>query len=311
MQGHRAVLLRAFILDCERLFQLFEKFGGRQAVQVLHHAVVVDDAELVGREGHREEITILLTTRMARIIGAALLSHTRSGGRAVMSVGNIERRNARKNLRNAVVGLLVADHPQLVSEAVVGREIILRSVVFHHVGDNGVDLGIVGISEEHRFDIGFLVAHVDHAVLLLVGTRQFVLLDGARKVILEMAAHRKAVLRAAVHRLRIYIIVLFGVLAEPAFGLPFAEILNRFVVNGLRMLVGDRLEVDLGFDDVQQRTLRGLGFRLDGVEHIVRARSHLGSVLLRGTDCAERFDTYHIVIVLSKKGGRFRTRLLS
>ena len=132
-------------------------------------------------EGHGKEVAVLLTPRMVGIPALALLSHTRRGGRAVMAVGDVQRRNILENLRNTVVGLPVANHPQLMSEAVGGRKIVLRSVVFHHAGHDGVDLGVVGIGEEHRFDIGFLVADVDHAVLLLVGARQFVLLDRARK----------------------------------------------------------------------------------------------------------------------------------
>ena len=153
----------------------------------------------------------------------------------------------------------------MVSEAVGGREIVLRSVVLHHVGDNGVDLGIVGIGEKHRLDVGLLVTDVDHTVLLLVGARQLMLFDSSREVILEMAAHRQSVLRAALHRLRINIVVLLGVLPEPSLGLPLTEILHRLVVNRIGMLVGDGFEIDFRFDDVQQRTLRSLGFRLGGI----------------------------------------------
>ena len=44
MQSRRAVLLGALVLDGEVFGQLFEQLGGGQTVQVLHHAVVVDDA---------------------------------------------------------------------------------------------------------------------------------------------------------------------------------------------------------------------------------------------------------------------------
>ena len=136
---------------------------------------------------------------------------------------------------------------------------------------------------------------MDHAVLLLVGTRQFVLLDRARKVILVVAAHRQAVLRAAVHRLRIDIIVLFRVLFEPALFAPCAEILDGLVVNLLRMFIRNGVEVDFGLDDVQQRTLGGFGLRLGGVQHVIGTRRHLGSVLFRGAYSPERFDSYHML----------------
>ena len=94
-----------------------------------------------------------------------------------------------------------------------------------------------------------------------------------------VAAHRQAVLRAAVHRLRIDIIVLFGVLFEPALFAPCAEILDGLVVNLLRMFIRNGVEVDFGLDDVQQRTLGGFSLRLGGVQHVVGTRRHLGSVL--------------------------------
>ena len=75
------------------------------------------------------------------------------------------------------------------------------------------------------------------------------------------------------------------------------------------MLVGDGLEINLGLDDVQQRTLRRLAFRLGGIQHVVGTRRHLGGMFFRRTDRTERFYSYHKVIVLGEKGGRFRTRL--
>ena len=85
-------------------------------------------------------IAVLLAARVVRILRAALLSHARRGGRAVVTVGDVERRDARENLRDTVVGLLVADNPQLMAEAVGSREIVFRVVVFHHVGHDGAKL---------------------------------------------------------------------------------------------------------------------------------------------------------------------------
>ncbi len=232
---------------------------------------------------------------MVRVVLLALLTHACRSGGAVVSVGHVERRYGCEQLRDAVVGGLVVDYPKVVTEAVLGREVVLGGVVLHPLGHDRVDLGVIGVCEEYGFDVGFLVAHVDHAVLLLVGAGELVLLDGAREVILEVAAHDQTVLRAAVHGLRIDIIVLFGVLLEPAFRTPLPEVLHGLVVYGLRVLVGNGVEVDLRLDDVEQRALRGLGFGFGRVQHVVGARSHLRSILLRRTDSAERFDSYHDV----------------
>ena len=118
-----------------------------------------------------------------------------------------------------------------------------------------------------------------------------------REVVLEVAAHGQAVLRAALHRLGIDIIVLLGVLLQPSLGPPRLEILHGLGVDLLGVLVGDGIEVDLGFDDVQQRALRGLGLRLGGVQHVVGAGGHLRGMLLRRTDSAKGFDTYHFLFV--------------
>ena len=250
---------------------------------------------------------------MVGVLRLALGTHARSGGRTVVSVGHVEGRDAAEDLRDAVIRRTVADHPQFVAEAVGSREVVLGGRSRHNALDNGVDLGIVRIGEEDRLDVGLLVAHVDHAVLLLLGARQLVFLDGAREVVLEVAAHRQTVLRAAVHRLGIDVVVLLGILHEPAPFAPQAEVLHRLVVDLGGMLVGDRIEVDLGFDDVQQRTLRRFGLGLGRVQHVVGARSHLRSILLRGPDSAERFDSYHnslfrLLWMPQRAGAALRTR---
>ncbi len=78
------------------------------------------------------------------------------------------------------------------------------------------------------------------------------LLDGPRKVVFEVAAHRQSVLRTVVHRLRINIIALLRILPEPSFLAPTPEVIDRFGIRFRRMFIGDRLEVNFGFDDMQQ-----------------------------------------------------------
>lgn len=110
------------------------------------------------------------------------------------------------------------------------------------------------------------------------------LLDRAAQIVGEMAAHRQSVLRAALHRLRIDVIALLLVLLKPAPFAPQTEILDRTVVDLLGMFIGDRIEIDLGLDDVQQRTFAGLGLRFGRVEHVVRTRRDLGGMFLRRAD---------------------------
>ena len=63
---------------------------------------------------------------------------------------------------------------------------------------------------------------------------------------------------------------------QPAPFAPQTEILDRTVVDLLGMFIGNRIEIDLGFDDVQQRTFARFGFGLRRVEHVVRPRRDLG-----------------------------------
>ena len=214
-----------------------------------------------------------------------------AGKVTVVAVGDVQCRYILENLRNAIVHLPVADDPQPVAETVLGRKVVVGRSTLHHALDQRVDLGVVGIGEEDRFDVGPLAAHVLHAILLLVGTCQFVLLDRTVPIILEMAAHRQSVLRPSVHGLRIDVIVFFLVLLQPAPFAPQTEILDRTVVDLLGMFIGDRIEIDLRFDDVQQRTFARFGFGLRRVEHVVRPRSDLGGMFLRRADSPERFDS--------------------
>lgn len=64
------------------------------------------------------------------------------------------------------------------------------------------------------------------------------------------------------------------------------------------MLVGSRLEVDFGLDDVIERlfvTLR-FGTCFIGVKYIVRTRSHFGDHFARRAQALERFYFSHGVM---------------
>lgn len=188
-----------------------------------------------------------------------------------MSVGDVECRYGLEELRYAAVLVGVTDNPELVAEAVIRGEVVFGGRVGHDIVDNGVDLFIVGVCEEYGFEVGLLVADVLHAVLLLVGTCELVLLDRPGEVILEVAAHDYAVLRAPIHRLGIDVVVLVVVLTQPASLLPQAEVLDSLVIYFGRVLVDLIVEVDLGLDYVQQRALGGLIACLGRIEYVIGA----------------------------------------
>ena len=284
----------AHVLDDEVLFKLFEEFGGREAVEVAHHAVVVDNFEVGGGEGHGEEVVVFLVALVVGIEAGFLVSDEGGGGGAVVSVGDVEIRNLVEGLGDAVDERVVVNHPESMAEAVGSDE-----VIFGLAGRDGLDylveVAVVGEGEEHRLDVGVLYAHVFHAVFLLVAAGELVLLDDAVHVVVDVGGHDNAVLGAAVHGLRVYIIMFLVVLYEPAFVLEGLEVLDCLVVDLGVVLVGAVHKVNLGLYDMVERAgiAFGLGTGFLGVEHVVGARCHLFDKLAGRTHAAERFYFCH------------------
>ena len=195
--------------------------------------------------------------------------------------------------------LVIVDYPEMMSETVVRSHEVVLGLAVGVLLHDGVDLGVVRISEEYGLDVGVLDADVDHAVLLLVLAGELVLLDLAGEVVVHIGAEHDSVLGTAVHRLGVNIVALLLVLYQPAFLLPLLEVLDSLVVCRLRVLVDDGVEVYLGLGDVKEGLLSGLSLGLLGVEHVVRTGCHFLHDGLGRTDRCERFYFYHIVCLLS------------
>ena len=245
------VNLLAHLLHVEILLQRIEELCRSKAVQVFYHAVVIDDVELVGREEHGEEIVVLLFTRMVRIGFHPLLAHTRSGSGTVMTVSYIKCRNAFEYLGDTVDNGFVADYPHLVTHVVGRSKVVFGRLILDRSSYDVVYLLDIGVGEEHRLHVGALDVHMYHTVFLLLRAGQLVFLNLAVDIIHEIGSHGKTVLRFAVHRLGIDVVVLLVVLHEPAFLFPEFEVLNRLVIHLLVVLVGNRVEIYLGLDDVK------------------------------------------------------------
>ena len=269
MQGRRGINFRTLILYLKRLTEALQQLLLRKTIQIAHNTVIVDNAQLRSGERNSQEVAILLLARMRGILRHTLLTHASGSSRTVVTIGNVERRHLGKELGQATILLRRAYHPEVVAKAIGGGEIVVGLVMFYNILNDGVNLVIVGVGEEYGLDVGLLVANVNHTILLLIGARKLVLLDCTREVILKVTTHCNTILRATSHCLRIDVVVLLLVLLEPSTLLPQAEVLNGFIVNLSRMLVGNGVEVDFGFDDVQQRALRSLGLGLGGIQHIV------------------------------------------
>ena len=194
----------------------------------------------------------------------------------MVSVSDVEIRNLVKLLGDGRYHFGVVNHPEVVSEAVRSSEVILRFAGSHLVNDSLQSL-IVGESEKYRLDVGIVDTHMLHAVLLLVTARQFVLLDAPFHIVIHIGGYNDAILRATVHGLRIYIIVLLVVSDEPAVGLESVEVLDRLVIHPGVMLIGARGEIDLRLDDMIERAriAFGLSSGLLAVEHVIWTRCNL------------------------------------
>ena len=140
-----------------------------------------------------------------------------------------------------------------------------------------------------------------HAVLLLVATRQLVLLDATLHVVGYPCGHYESILSAPVHGLGIYVVILLFVLTQPALVLEHPEVLHGLLIDTGVMLVHSRLEIYFGLDDMVQahRIPGGLGSGFLAVKHVVRTTCHLLHQLTGWTNAFERFYFCHCFVVFS------------
>ncbi len=134
-----------------------------------------------------------------------------------------------------------------------------------------------------------------HAVFLLVAAGKLMLFDAAFHIVVHPGGNHETVLRAAVHCLRVDVILLLVVLHEPAVLLELVEILHGLFVDFGVMLVKPGFEIDFRLDDM----IEGFGVALSlfaglfGIEHVVGTRNYLFHHLLRRADAFERFYFCH------------------
>ena len=201
-------------------------------------------------------------------------ANTCGGSRTVVTVGDVEGIHLAELVGDGGdVGFSV-DEPEGMAETVdVGHEIIERLFLGDAL-DESEQRGIVTIGQEGGTDVGVGGGEMTHAVVFLVAAGEFVLLDAAGIVVVDMSGEDDAVLRVAVHGLGVEVIALALVLYEPTFGNEAFELPARFGVDTGIVLFGVLGKVDFGADDAIERAgiVAGLGTGFGGVEHIVRTR---------------------------------------
>lgn len=224
-----------FFFHYEVLLKALEEFGGRETVEVAHHAVIVDYLEVRGRESHSEEVVVFLIATMVGILLCLLIANKSCGGTAMMSVGYIEIGNRLECGCDTVVESLI-NYPESMTESIGSHEVILR-LAGGDSADHIFKVGIVGESEEHRLDIGVVDAHMLHSVFFFIAAGEFVFLNAPLHIVGDGGCNYDTVLSAAVHGLGVDIIVLMLVLHKPAVGAECSEIIYRFLIYALVVLI--------------------------------------------------------------------------
>src|ERR1051325_7309907 len=142
----------------------------------------------------------------------------------MMAVGDIEKWNLGKLLRDESDSFRVTDRPSRVTHAVLRGEVHFRFAggFFRH---EFIHLRRRAVGEEHWSSLRVERFNVPHTVVLLVGTRELVLLDDAAQILLAARRGNEADLRVMAHDLTVEVKARLRVLLERALRNEPGEIL--------------------------------------------------------------------------------------
>ena len=151
------------------------------------------------------------------------------------------------------------------------------------------------VDEEHRAGLGVERLDVAHAVVLLVGPRQLVLLDDALEVILATGGGDQPGLAVPAHDLAVEIEMRLRVLPERALGDQPPEVLPSLGIDLRRVSIRRGRQIDLRLADVQeaQGIAGGDLARLLGRHHVVRQLTNAGRQRRLGAQCCKRLNDGH------------------
>ncbi len=86
-----------------------------------------------------EEKVIFFIAGMIRVVFLPFVPNKGGGSSPVVAIGNICGGDICKKLDDPVIDGFLADHPEMMSEAVVGSEIIFRIVFLHIFFDDVIN----------------------------------------------------------------------------------------------------------------------------------------------------------------------------
>ena len=240
--------------------KFFKKFSFAHSVEVFQNSIVIHNFKLIIWENYCHKVVEFLFSCIVRFLSPSLKSNPCSSSGSVVSISNIECRNFRKELGNFSNQSLIIDHSEMMSKSVICHEIIFRFLIFYDFFNDAIKLCLCWIGKEYRFYICIGNVYMDHSIVLLVSTREFVLFNALIEIIINAGAGYESILGSFTHRLPVDIDFWFSILNKPSFILECFEILHDLVVYGLRMLISPFWKVNFCLGNMKERILIACSF---------------------------------------------------
>ena len=187
---------------------------------------------------------------MVRILLSLLCAYQSCGSRTVMTIGDIETRHLGKFSGDGFDILVIADNPELMTEAINWSDEIILWLCCCITHQNLIEHRIIRISKENRFDVCIADTNVLHTILFLITTGKLMLLDDAGHIIIYVCTHNKTILCLAIHGLCIDIILFLIILLQPAVLLELLEVLCSTFIDARIIFRCTWFEVDFRFNDM-------------------------------------------------------------
>jgi len=287
---------------------LQEAVGG-ESVEVFHDPIVGHDVELARGEHDGEEPVVVFSAVVIGIGLAALFADAGGAGAAVVTVGDIGKRDLAEGGENRG-GLGPGDAPDRVLHGDVVDEVIGRLVGGDPVLDEGVNSGDIFVGQKDGAGVG--AEHVGEAgaVVLFDLAGFFVFFDDVVFVVLDVAGEGDAHLGATVHDLTIEVEAGLGLADEDPVFLHLVEVGAGVGVDFFAVGIDLGGELEFGALDAEKavRESLGKGAGFVGIDDVVRDGGEGGGEAGSGDEGGESFDSHGAmgVGVIRLKGGRGR-----
>ena len=223
-----------------------------------------------------------------------LLEDPRCRGAAMVAVGDVKAGHPpelgfdESDLRR------VGDDPGAVAHA-VGRSEVHARGLGRLLCDQCVEGRVGPVHEEHGAGLSVQRLDVPHAVVLLIGPRQLVLLDDAFEVVLATRGGDQPGLAVPAHDLAVQIEMRLRVLPQRALRNQPPEILPSLGIDLRRVNIRRRRQINLRLADMEEaQGIAGRDLpRLFGRHDIVRQLTNAGRQRRLGAQCCKRLNDGH------------------